>query len=500
MLQLALACLCAPLAGPTDPPGGRQSETVTAFVDVTVIPMDRERRIPGQTVLVRGDRIVEIGPMARVKVPEGGVRVDGRGKFLIPGLAEMHAHIPDGQAPASVVERTLFMYVAGGITTVRGMLGHPPHLDLRARAARGELLSPTIYTSGPSLNGKSIPDAAAAAKAVIEQKAAGYDLLKIHPGVSREAFDTLAATAKRVGIPFAGHVPADVGIARAIEARYATIEHLDGYVEGMLRDGSPMTAEQSAFFGINLGEHLDEAKLPALVEATRRAGVWNVPTQVLMENLFLAGTSGDLARRPEMRYVPSETLAKWAENKDAMLAETGTTPASARRTIEVRRRLIKALHDAGAGLLLGSDAPADLQRAGVLDPPGARVAGGLGTDAVPGAGDGNPEHRDLPRHAEGDGDDREGKTGGPGPARRGPAGGRPEHDAAGGGDGAGALAAAGGDRATARRGGEGGGELGRDGGTAERRNGVACHPEGAERGNYSASFEAGRVDPSLRSG
>ncbi len=357
MLQLALACLCAPLAGPTDPPGGRQSETVTAFVDVTVIPMDRERRIPGQTVLVRGDRIVEIGPVARVKVPEGGVRVDGRGKFLIPGLAEMHAHIPGGQAPASVVERTLFMYVAGGITTVRGMLGHPPHLDLRARAARGELLSPTIYTSGPSLNGKSIPDAAAAAKAVIEQKAAGYDLLKIHPGVSREAFDTLAATAKRVGIPFAGHVPADVGIARAIEAGYATIEHLDGYVEGMLRDGSPVTAEQSAFFGINLGEHLDEAKLPALVEATRRAGVWNVPTQVLMENLFLAGSSRDLARRPEMRYVPSETLAQWAENKDQMLAETGTTPASARRTIEVRRRLIKALHDAGAGLLLGSDAP-----------------------------------------------------------------------------------------------------------------------------------------------
>jgi imidazolonepropionase-like amidohydrolase len=87
MLQLVLACLCAPLTGPTDPPGDGQSETVTAFVNVTVIPMDRERRIPGQTVLVRGDRIVEIGPVARVKVPDGGMRVDGRGKFLIPGLA-----------------------------------------------------------------------------------------------------------------------------------------------------------------------------------------------------------------------------------------------------------------------------------------------------------------------------------------------------------------------------------------------------------------------------
>jgi imidazolonepropionase-like amidohydrolase len=357
MLQLVLACLCAPLAGPTGPPGDDQSESVTAFVNVTVIPMDRERRIPGQTVLVQGDRIVEIGPVARVKLPDGAVRVDGRGKFLIPGLAEMHAHIPGGQASDTVVERTLFLYLAGGITTIRGMLGHPRHLELRARAARGELLSPTIYAAGPSLNGNSIPDPAAAAKAAVEQKNAGYDLLKIHPGVSREAFDTLAATAKRVGIPFAGHVPEDVGIARAIAARYATIEHLDGYIEGMLREGSPITAEQSAFFGINLGEHLDAAKLSALVEATKRAGIWNVPTQVLMENLFLAGSSRELARRPEMRYVAPENLAQWAETKDGMLAETSSTPESARRTIEMRRRLIKALHAAGAGLLLGSDAP-----------------------------------------------------------------------------------------------------------------------------------------------
>ena len=114
MHLIALACLCASLTGPTDPPGGDgQAETVTAFVDVTLIPMDRERRMPGQTVLVRGDRIVEIGPVAKVKVPEGGVRVDGKGKFLIPGLAEMHAHIPGGQASDTVVERTLFMYFGG---------------------------------------------------------------------------------------------------------------------------------------------------------------------------------------------------------------------------------------------------------------------------------------------------------------------------------------------------------------------------------------------------
>lgn len=356
MLSLTLAGLCT-LACPTDPPRPDRSQAVTAFVDVTVIPMDRERRLPGQTVVVRGDRIVALGPVARVEVPDGATRVEGRGKFLIPGLAEMHAHIPGGQASDSAVERTLFLYVAGGLTTIRGMLGHPRHLELRARAASGELLSPTIYAAGPSLNGNSLPDPAAARRAATEQKEAGYDLLKIHPGVSREAFDTLVTVARAVGIPYAGHVPTEVGVARAIEARYASIEHLDGYVEAMVREGAPVGADESAFFGLNLGEHLDESKLPALVAATRKAGVWNVPTQVLLENLVLAGSSAELARRPEMRYVAPETRAQWAEVKESMLQETGSTPESARRTIAMRRKLIKALHAAGAGLLLGSDAP-----------------------------------------------------------------------------------------------------------------------------------------------
>jgi imidazolonepropionase-like amidohydrolase len=349
MPHLPCALLCAALLGP--------GERVTAFVDVTVIPMDRERSLPNQTVVVRGDRIVEIGPASRVKVPDGGIRVDGRGKYLIPGLAEMHAHIPGGQAADSVVERTLFLYVSGGITTIRGMLGHPRHLELRARAARGELVSPTIYASGPSFNGTTAPTPEAAARAVTEQKAAGYDLLKIHPGVGREVFDTLVATARRVGIPFAGHVPGEVGIAHAIGSRYASIEHLDGYLEAMLRDGATLKATESAFFGMNLGEQLDEAKLPALVRATKEAGVWNVPTQVLMENLISAGTAEALARRPEMRYVPAAAVAQWTEAKNTMLQETGSSEASARRMVEVRRRLIKALHAAGAGLLLGSDAP-----------------------------------------------------------------------------------------------------------------------------------------------
>jgi hypothetical protein len=335
----------------------RAPDSVVAFIDVTVIPMDRERAVPRQTVLVRGDRIMAMGPADRVKVPAGGLRIDGRGKFLLPGLAEMHAHIPGGQAADSVVERTLFLYVAGGITTIRGMLGHPRHLDLRDRVARGELISPSIYTSGPSLNGNSVPTPESASRMVTEQKAAGYDFLKIHPGLTRPVFDTLAATAQRVGIRFAGHVPLDVGLARSLEARYASIDHLDGYVEAMVREGASVAPSQSEFFGLNLGEHLDASRLPALVEATRKAGVWNVPTQSLMENLVPGESAEALARRPEMRYVPARTLSQWAEEKNSILEETGSSPESARRTMEARRKLIKALHAGGAGLLLGSDAP-----------------------------------------------------------------------------------------------------------------------------------------------
>jgi Amidohydrolase family len=350
VIHLVLSALL--IGTPSEP----APDSVVAFVNVGVVPMDRDRVLTGQTVIVRGGRISAVGPADQVKVPAGSSRIEGRGKFLMPGLAEMHAHIPGGNQPDSIVERVLFLYVSRGVTTIRGMLGHPKHLALREQAAGGKILSPTIYTSGPSLNGNSVPDAATAARLVTEQKAAGYDFLKIHPGISREAFDTLAATAHRQRIPFAGHVPLDVGLSRALTARYATIDHLDGYVEGLVGPGR-LTAAQSEFFGLNLGEQLDESKLPAVVQATREAGVWNVPTQVLMENLAPSVSVASLEQRPEMRYVLPETRAAWAKDKGSILTEIDASAESAERVMQVRRKLLKALHAGGAGLLLGSDAP-----------------------------------------------------------------------------------------------------------------------------------------------
>jgi imidazolonepropionase-like amidohydrolase len=339
-----------------------QQPASIAFVNVTVVPMDREVVLRDHTVVITGDTITAVGPSASVKPPAGAdLVVDGEGKFLMPGLAEMHGHLTG--ANDALNERILLLSVARGITTVRGMLGHPSHLVLRERVRKGELLGPTIYTSGPSLNGNTVPDAATAEKLVTEQKAAGYDLLKIHPGVGRGPFDALAATAKKVGIPFAGHVPIDVGVNRAIEAGYASIDHLDGYVEALLKDGAPVDPKNPGFFGLNFVGHLDESRIPALVAKTKAAGVWNVPTQSLMPAFMGPESTESLVARPEMKYLPKQMVENWAGQRNKFLDGLKQTNSTAKypEFLAVRSRIITALDKADAGVLLGADTPQVMQ-------------------------------------------------------------------------------------------------------------------------------------------
>jgi hypothetical protein len=342
---LAAAALLAPAA--------QAQSDVVAFTNVTVIPMDRERSLPDHTVVVRGQRIAEMGPAAQVRVPSDALRIDGRGKYLMPGLAEMHAHIPtqDGD-----IVRVLAMYALNGVTTVRGMLGHPRHLEYRARANRGEILSPTIYTTGPSFNANSARNPDTAALMVRNQQAAGYDLLKIHPGVPLASFEAMARTAREVGIRFAGHIPAEVGLVRALELGQWTVDHLDGYLEALVRPGSGAPT-QSAWFGVNLVEYLDMARLPDLVARTRAAGTWIVPTQSLFESTFGPRTVDELAALPEMRYWPETAVAQWRQTTANNRRNNNYTAERSRRFLEARREVMRALHAAGVGFLLGSDAP-----------------------------------------------------------------------------------------------------------------------------------------------
>jgi dihydroorotase/N-acyl-D-amino-acid deacylase len=328
-----------------------------AFVNVNVVPMDRERVLRGYTVLVRDGRIAGYGRADEIKVPAGTLRVDSRGKYLMPGLAEMHAHIPPGGATDEEIARTLELWALNGVTTVRGMLGTPRHLVFRGRAARGEILSPRIWTSGPSFSGGSVPSADSAVRMVLAEKAAGYDFLKIHPGVPRDAFDSVAAVADRLGIRFAGHVPLAVGLPRAIAARYWSVDHLDGFLEALATGGPPTTAQEDGFFGLALMNRLDESRLPGLVAAAKAAGVWVVPTEAFFETVAGDEPVERLLARPELRYVPKSLVQAWVTSTRQLRADPANSREMLQRFIVLRRKIIKSLQSGGVGLLLGSDAP-----------------------------------------------------------------------------------------------------------------------------------------------
>ena len=331
---------CGGPAGTTGALVQTQSREV-AFVNVNVVPMDSERVLADQTVVVRGEQIVEVGPAGKVKVPAGAQRVDGRGKYLLPGLAEMHGHVPPPQAPREFTEAVLFMYVANGVTTVRGMLGAPGQLELRERANRGEVVSPTLYLAGPSFNGNSVTSPEQAAEMVRQQKREGWDLLKVHPGLTRDEYDAMARTAREVGIRFAGHVPADVGLAHALEMRQETIDHVDGYVEHLNAEGAP----------------LDEAKLAEVVRLTKRSGAWIVPTMALWETLLGVTPVEKLLGYPELVYMPAQQVQAWERAHRARQADPQFDRRKVEQTAANRKRILKALHDGGVPIIFGTDAP-----------------------------------------------------------------------------------------------------------------------------------------------
>ena len=195
------------------------------------------------------------------------------------------------------------------------------------------------------------------ARQVREQYAAGYDFVKIHPGLTAAEYGAIADAANELGMPFAGHVPADVGVAGALAAGMASIDHLDGYLAALMPPDSDASGGYGGFFDVLLAEQVMEERIAELATQTAASNTWNVPTESLFEHRVSDVTAAELSSLPEMMYMPGETLQQWTRSKQSQESERGFDSAVAKRATELRRTLIKALHDAGAGLLLGSDAP-----------------------------------------------------------------------------------------------------------------------------------------------
>jgi len=204
-------------------PAPQSVEAVVAFVNVGVIPMDREVVVPRQTVVVRDGRIAAIGAAEATVVPQGATVIDGSGRYLLPGLADMHVHLEGrenfGDAP---------LFLAYGVTTVLNLRGFPKHLVWKKEIAEGKLLAPNLYTSGEFVNEPLETTPEEVQREVIRQKNAGYDVIKFHEivsdgryvtsrGLSRPAYDTMNATARQIGIPLIGHTPDALGLQAVLD-------------------------------------------------------------------------------------------------------------------------------------------------------------------------------------------------------------------------------------------------------------------------------------------
>jgi imidazolonepropionase-like amidohydrolase len=367
---IVLGVVCAPEGGAGSSSGGK-TDSIVAFVNVNVIPMDRERVLKDQTVIIRDGRIAEIGDAGRVKAPAGAMRIDGRGKYLVPGLIDMHTHLfSDDEFPDSLAGDELMVMLANGVTTIRLMIGTPEHLVLRERIAKGEMVGPTLYVASPQItgrksgavfNGRVVTTAEEARLAVRDFKAAGYDFIKITNYITRPVYDAVIETAGKVGIRVIGHVDTQVGVERALAARQQ-IEHLDAYLEAVLKDDSPIKTSVSdvGLFRKQNWEsldYIDERKVKQIAQATAKAGVYSTPTLTFFKITFGTGASDEEIRsRPDYRFTPSKLRESWDKAGKRIWAAP-PTEARRREYVRVRNLLVKQIHEAGGKIMAGSDTP-----------------------------------------------------------------------------------------------------------------------------------------------
>ena len=350
--------LVAFLAACATAEAGRSEEPI-AFTNVNVVPMDRERILADHTVVVANGRIEEVGPAAHVQVPEGSRTIDSRGKYLMPGLADMHVH--------PVHPDQLLLFLANGVTTIRNMHGGPKYLEWKKRITDGKFLAPFVYTTGPFIDGKpdrGIPGGVLvdtpqeARRAVIDQKTAGYDHIKVLGGLSRETYDAVIDEAAKQGLQVVGHVPPAVGLDHVVRAGQRSIEHMDGIAAAAQKDDSPLTdssinnrTNRKAYY--EAWKHINVAKVRRIAEALVAKGTWVCPTLVPMQSDPMPDEVESFLQRPEVRFVWPETIEYW---KAAPFPEELVQVL--RDGIEGRMLAVKSLHETGVRLVLGTDSPA----------------------------------------------------------------------------------------------------------------------------------------------
>lgn len=328
--------------------------------NVHVISMTDHQILKNQQVFIKEGKIQSISPSSPdIKAFSANTTIiDGKGNFLLPGLSEMHSHIPITEnGDFSYVQDVMWLYLANGVLNVRGMIGHPSHLELKRRIATGEITGPRIFAAGPSLNGNTVESPESGAAMVRAQKAAGYDHLKLHPGLDIPRFEAIAKTAQEVGILFGGHISLDVGLHESLTKGYKSVEHMDGYIEAMIADKERLDPQVAGPFSMLLVKEADKVRFPELLELSLQTGAWIAPTLTLFERFFGYIPADEFRLEPEMRYMPGLQVQQWVNQKKLLESQGILKEENVKPYLEFRKELLLKLHQGGVPVILSSDSP-----------------------------------------------------------------------------------------------------------------------------------------------
>ncbi|HWZ98611.1 MAG TPA: amidohydrolase family protein [Candidatus Dormibacteraeota bacterium] len=376
LLVIAASCLLNACKKP--------QSTAVAIAHVAVIDMTGAPSAPDQTVLVDKEKIIALGPANSVSIPDGAKILDARGKFLIPGLNDMHLHLTGAGEPNGSRNFFLPLLLANGITSVRDMGGYLDYLiPLREEIDEGKRIGPHIVFAGPYLDGN--PPSFQPSLVVNNRKQAkddvhtlvkkGVDFIKVQSMLSRDAYFAIAQTCRAERVTFSGHVPDRVTAFEAADAGQRSIEHLTCELRACSSNEPDLmrkqfhvlakkatTAQSKARQLVWQREVLDTysgQKAAELIAQFKSQQTWQTPTLILLRNDAFPSPDFHLPDDPRSEYVPAKFVSNWRKNYDQQMKNISAEELSLRAAmLEKSLALVGQMQKGGVKILAGTDSAA----------------------------------------------------------------------------------------------------------------------------------------------
>ncbi|MGB2670441.1 MAG: amidohydrolase family protein [Candidatus Acidiferrum sp.] len=355
-----------------------------AIAHVTLIDATGTAPKADMTVFIADEKIVAIGPSSPASIPRGTRTLDATGKFLMPGLVDMHVHLTGAGEPTGSRDFILPLLLANGITTARDMGGDLDSLiALRHEIDRGSLQAPHIFFAGPYLDGSPpffqpslvVTNSAEAAADVHSLVSRGADFIKVQSNLSRDAYFAIANVCRQEHITFVGHVPDRITAAEASDAGQKSIEHLTGVLRACSNDEAQLIRKQFApapkggttgrsrerelAWQRELLESYSDVQATALIAKFVRNQTWQVPTLILLRNDAYPTPETDASHDSRRKYIPLQVLKNW--EKGAKDRDKGATPeefALRTRLMQASLQIAGKMNAAGVPIMAGTDTTA----------------------------------------------------------------------------------------------------------------------------------------------